>query len=239
MSREKGKPPVWETYDGLIQEARQQPHSLEEVGDAFGVSRERVRQLLKEHYGTAEVAGLISGAALGEKIGASRETVTKLRKSGVIHPVKVGAKHFYRIEHVESIKELYRQLCTCPECGGAKTMPARACGGCWQKKRWKLLSPGARGRFLVAQKRWQREHPEKYKPMQKRAMAKWLRKRSGARFEQTRYEVIAKRAGVSLPIGAVVKVQRQVDKSALLEDGTLVPWFCLRKVEAVKEGPSR
>lgn len=46
------KSPVWEIYNGQIKELRNQGLTLQAIGNQVGVTRERIRQILNEHYGT-------------------------------------------------------------------------------------------------------------------------------------------------------------------------------------------
>lgn len=68
---------------------RQSGATLKRVGSRFGITRERVRQLLTVHYGSTGVGELLTTAELYRLAGCTLNYVNKLKQGGVIQPAKV------------------------------------------------------------------------------------------------------------------------------------------------------
>lgn len=95
MSLKKGyKYPnsIGETHKGQIATMRRQGHTLREIGDTVGITRERVRQILVEYYGsTATASGeLMITRELAEVTGYSRSQIWALKGKGIIEPSGIG-----------------------------------------------------------------------------------------------------------------------------------------------------
>jgi len=77
-------------FDGLIYDWRQEGASLQEIGDKIGRSRERVRQILCQHYGDTVIGDLITTKQLAEKASCEVWLIHKLKKAGLITPIAGG-----------------------------------------------------------------------------------------------------------------------------------------------------
>lgn len=71
---------------------RQSGATLEWIDQAFGISRERVRRLLREHRGSTAMVGLLTRPQLAELAGCSLSYITKLRRRGIIQPVTIPSR---------------------------------------------------------------------------------------------------------------------------------------------------
>lgn len=95
MSHKKGyKYPnsIGETHKGQIATMRRQGHTLQEIGDTVGITRERARQILVEYYGsTATASGeLMTTKELAEVTGYTQNRISELKGGGVIEPSGIG-----------------------------------------------------------------------------------------------------------------------------------------------------
>ena len=108
-------PNTWDTYNGYIADKRKAGATLEEIGKEVGISRERVRQILMEHYGTTKMTSLLTTGQLSQLVGLTKTTVVNYRKRGIIKPANNNLCHpLYGIDAVEVISALRR----CRICGG-------------------------------------------------------------------------------------------------------------------------
>lgn len=119
----KKRPPVWETYNGQIASMRRQGHTLQAIGDTMGVTRERVRQIIKKHYETVErgkPASLFTTAEIIQLTGLPANTISYYHRGGVIKSTNASVKYpLYSMDALKAILD-YRQ---CDICG--KPIPTR------------------------------------------------------------------------------------------------------------------
>lgn len=91
---------VWQTYDGQVKELREQGMTLQVIGNKFGVTRERIRQILVEHYGTTTIQ-LVTRVRLAKLLGCSYWKLAFLEKKGVLNPRNIGKYYFYDRDEME------------------------------------------------------------------------------------------------------------------------------------------
>lgn len=98
---------TWEMYDGQIYDMRQQGQSLQDIGGVVGRTRERVRQILVEHYGSAEIKNdaLLTRGELASLTNLSKGAISKLTKKGVIKRVRMG---LWPVDALETLLERRR-----------------------------------------------------------------------------------------------------------------------------------
>lgn len=115
---------VWGIYNGQVKSLRNQGLTLQAIGDRVGVTRERIRQILEEHYGTTKISGFIFRDRLARLIGCSSSYLFSLEKRGVLNPIHRGSYYLYdREESEKAALAVARQkehwaILVCDECGG-------------------------------------------------------------------------------------------------------------------------
>lgn len=127
-----GKMGVWQKYGAQIKEMRDRDHkSLQEIGDAVGVSREWIRQLLLFYCGTARVSlpeGTVNRTHLATELGVSFQTLEAWEARGKIKGLRWGRHVYYLPEEIEKARALADKRCLlcdravpqrftyCPDC---------------------------------------------------------------------------------------------------------------------------
>jgi len=105
---------VWETYDGQVKQMREQGLSLQAIGDNVGVTRERVRQILRRHYGTTE-SKFVSRERLAKFLGCSDYLLARLEERGALSPLHSGGRYLYSPEEAEgAVERLIEHLTSLP-----------------------------------------------------------------------------------------------------------------------------
>ncbi|MFC1972219.1 sigma factor-like helix-turn-helix DNA-binding protein, partial [Chloroflexota bacterium] len=68
---------------------RQSGASLDQIAVRFGISRERVRQLLVRHHGSTRLGDLLTVTELRHRAGCTYNDILKLKRLGIIQSAKV------------------------------------------------------------------------------------------------------------------------------------------------------
>lgn len=136
--------PAWEMYNGQIYDMRQQGQSLQKIGDTIGRTRERVRQILVEKYGTAEIKSdsLFTRKEVAFLTNLHEVTISLLTRKGVIKRVGCG------LWGIDALKTLLERS-KCKICGGF--LPKRRFSYCSDecaKKGWDIIAKRVRWRRL-------------------------------------------------------------------------------------------
>jgi len=97
---------------------RQSGATLDQVGSHFGITRERVRYLLTEHYGSTRIQNLLTAAELARLTGYGRGYINKLKRRGVIQPAMVVGRRRKALWRPETITTIimYFDHHRCPIC---------------------------------------------------------------------------------------------------------------------------
>ena len=121
------------TVELLIRE-RSKGKSLRQLGKMFGRSHERVRQLLAKHN-RAHVT-LLPEKTVAAKLGYPVDWLRRLRKEGIINPIKPGGFWLYSEEQVGQIPSLITETRKCEQCGKPRPFGSyRLCRGCRHYRR--------------------------------------------------------------------------------------------------------
>jgi len=102
---------------------RNKGHTMQSIGDKFGITRERVRQILMKRNGTTEMDGLITRYKLSKIIGCADATIQHYEQLGEIKPKRVGNFFLYKKSDIEKIASIVRRsilpdvMLVCKECG--------------------------------------------------------------------------------------------------------------------------
>jgi len=135
------------TVELLIRE-RSKGKTLRQLGQMFGRSHERIRQLLAKH--DQPQATLLTERAVAAKLGYHRQWLVRLRKEGIIKPIKRGF-WLYSEEQVRQIPSIIAETRKCQQCGKPRPpWSRRFCEKCrqyrkkerdraWQKANWERL----------------------------------------------------------------------------------------------------
>lgn len=118
-TKRKSSHVTWDIYNGQIHDLRQEGASLQQIGDEVGRSRERVRQILEEHYGDTEIRGFITTKELAKLAGCPRDVIYKLIKHGLIKTTYSSKKHrLWDLKTVPSVIEVIeKERAHCEVCG--------------------------------------------------------------------------------------------------------------------------
>ncbi len=158
------------TVELLIRE-RCKGKSLRQLGQMCNRSGERVRKVLAK-YGPPQVR-LLPEKRVASQLGYPTWWLTRLRKEGIINPVRPGGRWLYSEEQVRQIPALIAEARRCQRCGRPRPPGSvRFCTECSQyreKHRYKTLSPEAKARQTERCRAWQKANPEKVKEIWSRA----------------------------------------------------------------------
>ena len=121
------------TVDLLIRE-RSKGKTLRQLGQMFGKSHERVRKVLAK-YGRSPVK-LLPESRVAAELGYPVKWLVKLRKEGLIKPIKSGVYWLYSEEQVEQIPSLIAETRRCEQCGKPRPLGSlRFCRECRQYRK--------------------------------------------------------------------------------------------------------
>jgi len=155
---------------------RQSGTTLDQVGSRFGITREGVRQLLTEHYGSTRVQDLLTATELARLTGCGYRYIDKLKRRGVIQPaIVVGLGRTLWKPETIAVIIIYIARHGCPMCHGPvpsnrQVYCSRECY--LEAHRYKNQPEEARRRHNERVKRWLTENPGKARQIQKRKQAR-------------------------------------------------------------------
>lgn len=140
---------VIELYNRLIPTLRQQGYSLAEIGERVGVSRERIRQILKQYYPESLYPSTLKTKEVNQLTGISEAKLRRWAKRMGLRRISLNPRTYY-IWTVEDIAEANQELKKlCPICGmGISEKRIKYCSDIctkkgkyknWKKYRWNRL----------------------------------------------------------------------------------------------------
>jgi hypothetical protein len=158
----------------LLIHERNKGKSLRQLGQMFGISHERVRQILAR-YSPSRVT-LFPESRVAARLGYPVAWLVQLRKEGIINPTKPGGHWLYTEEQVRQIPSLIAQIKRCERCGEPRSPGYhRFCRECSQYRRkhyYRSLSPEEKAEHRKKCVAWQKANPEKWKEISSRAHRK-------------------------------------------------------------------
>lgn len=234
---------VVQTKLDIMHQMRQSGITLDQIGNRFGITRERVRQLLAERYGSTRVRELLTATELARLAGCTWKYIDKLKQRGIIQPAEVvgHGRTLWKPQSIAIVIEYIDQH-RCPVCH--RPVPSNRqvyCSrGCYlEARRYKNQTKEARRQHDERVKRWRAEHPEKAKQIQQRAQARRQTKRASQRYQTTQYVI---RRKCPIPLGTEVRVlsyntTRGRVKVERGEQTLEVPFGCIKRI--VKEAVTK
>ena len=198
---------VTQTKLDTMHQMRQSGATLDQVGSRFGITREGVRRLLTEHYGSTRVRSLLTVTELTWLAGCTYNYIDKLKRRGIIQPAKVvgRGRTLWKPEAIAAIIK-YIDRHRCPVCyqplsSDRLVYCSRQCY--LEARRYKNQPEEARRRHNERVKRWLAEHPERARQIQQRKQRRRQAKRSLQRYQTTEYVIWRK---CLIPLGTAVRV---------------------------------
>ena len=161
----------------LIILERSQGKTLRQLGQMFGRSHEKIRQLLAKHDRSSVT--LLSEPGVAAKLGYPMHWLIKLRKDGITSPIRPGGFWLYSEEQVRQILLLIAELRKCEQCGKLRPLGShRFCRECIQyriKHRYENLSPEKKAEHRKRCQAWEKANPERVKEINSRSNRKQRR----------------------------------------------------------------
>jgi hypothetical protein len=140
----------------LLIHERNKGRSLRQLGQMFGVSHERVRQILAQH--SPSRVTLLAENTVAAKLGYPVAWLIQLRKAGVINPTKPGGHRLYSEEQVKQLPSLIAEMRRCDRCGQPRPLGYRRfCRECSQYRKmhyYKSLSLEEKAERKVNPEKW-------------------------------------------------------------------------------------
>jgi len=145
----------------LIRE-RRKGKPLRQLGQMVGRSHERVRKILARH--NALEIPLLPEGRVAAKLGCVPWWLVRLRKGGVVNPIRQGGFWLYSEEQVRQIPSLIAERRKCQQCGEPRPpWSKKFCAKCRQDriKTWYMrLSPERKAEHMKNCMAWQKAQRE-------------------------------------------------------------------------------
>ena len=219
MPKDKTKKSVMQLLDGEIKQLREAGYSLEQIADKGGVSKERVRQIIKKFYPGTKPK-LLSQRQVAKRFGVSPGTIANLRKRGLVCPVRIGNTCRYDEKTVEEVKTVLNRPCRI--CGNpvfpGNIKLCEKCSAMMRDQKLRLSLPGEREKLKKATKRWKATHVKR------------------------NYEISVYRVRLTYPgfkTDGLFKAIGFRDNKLFLADGRMIPTILVTKVLGPKAGLSK
>lgn len=175
----------WERNQS-IKNKRQSGAALSELAAEFGMTKERVRQILNKLDGSTEFQNLTRTTMAAKTLGCSVTVIRTLIRDGVINYVRSGNRYLIHSEDLpllESIvsRRIVKKAERCEVCGGS--MPAKRRKYCSDHCMWRehhrrtMSNPERAKRQHLLVRKWQKEHKERFAEITRRAYAKYRQKK--------------------------------------------------------------
>lgn len=121
MNHKKTTPDV---RSNLIKQLRDEGYTLQVIGDKFNLTRERIRQILEQHYGSTVMTDVITKNKMSQVLGCSVTRLNTLERKGILRPLHDGYVHVYDKVGVEKARAglmnhpIQKVERICKVCGG-------------------------------------------------------------------------------------------------------------------------
>ena len=192
---------VFQLYNDQILNMRKEGKTLQEIGDTVGVTRERVRQILKARWPEKGHIKIPTTTTCAKMLGTSPPRFEKIAKEMGYVFKQFYVYHIWTPEALEAVKTYLRDR-KCRICGKNLYLNERVyCSmKCLIESRAYRNRPEAvKKRHKLQVKKWKLAHPERVREMSRRASRAYQqRKRLTFRYEVLRSQYIPTRSIVSL-----------------------------------------
>lgn len=163
-------------YNERIATLKKDGLTLEQIAEQFGVTRQRIHQILKQYHPYAQSKYTTEKSA-SRIVGVN---LWYLRKRGLItcHYVSPGR---YRYSKADIERALHIAYHLCHRCGVKTHYRRRFCPSCSKEARrnpYPYRSPEGKRKCSEASRNWIVNHPERAREIQRKAWAKYQRKKS-------------------------------------------------------------
>jgi hypothetical protein len=159
--------------------------TLQAIGNEFGVTRERIRQILVKQYGSTESAAFAPGTHLTTsdlKTMVPKHVIWALQHKGIITPLSYGR---WPLDTLDKINQNAKRCKLCSELILEKHRLAYCCNACAQKSkkhyylRW---TEEQKERHKANVTRWKRNHPERQREIDRKAGRTYYRRHHGLKY---------------------------------------------------------
>jgi hypothetical protein len=155
----------------LLISERNKGRSLRQLGQMFGVSHERMRQILAKH--SKSQVNLLAENTVAAKLGYPVAWLIQLREKGIISPTKPGGHWLYSEEQVRQLPSLIAEMRRCERCGEPRPIGyrrfCRACSRYRKEHRYRSLSQEEKELFREKSLARRKANPEKSKEISSKA----------------------------------------------------------------------
>jgi len=187
---------IGETHKGQIATMRRQGHTLQEIGETVGITRERARQILVEFRGSTATAfgELMTTKELAEVTGYSRSHISALKGEGIIEPSGIGKEgtHLWGPDCVIQVQARGKcKICDKPIPKQRRRYCSEACYV--EANKYKNRSEAQRKDQDKRTQLWKMQHPEQVREIQKRASQKYQQKQLNIGVSLEEYTVLSER----------------------------------------------
>ncbi len=180
-------------YGSKILAMRDEGQTLAEIGRHYGITKQRVSQVLISYRGTTKIDTLVSVNKIASQIGCSPDTLKKKLSQKGIAQVNIGGISTVPSKLLPEIHQLTKDFRspTCRECGAQVPQRRRFFCSTRCKIRWhdKLGNTRAEHRAIQckATRKWQQNNPEKTRQTRLKASRKLREKASLERYKTVTY----------------------------------------------------
>ncbi len=177
MLEDNIKKSVLELLNGDIKLLREAGYSFKLIAEKGGVTRERIRQVINKYYPGTKPKSLKETEA-ARTLGVSEYTLWKLRRQGLVHPVKIGPFYRYNEKTLDDArKAMVRscRICGNPVPPGNRKL-CKNCSAIMQDPKSRLSLPGERERHHECVKRYRETHTEQIRMGRRKSDANYRAK---------------------------------------------------------------
>ena len=162
----------------MLWNRRQDGLSLREIGKEFGISGERVRQVLKREHGCTTILYWKGTGQAAKLLGCHRRTLCRIITRNRLAISKRGGAYRWSAEDIEAVKAILQRYCAV--CGLLTRNPKYCSIDCRKEgQAYRNRSPEAKARADVSSSKWRQTHLERIRAINRRASRRYQAKIKG------------------------------------------------------------